>query len=230
MNRKEKLYELQEAWSNCVECGLYTTREHLVFGEGNPEADILIIGEAPEEQEDLKGRPFVGPAGELLDGFLSTMSLDRNSDAYLTNALCCRPTVANEDAKTGYTVIENRQPSKDERNACKERLLETIYIVDPLLIVTIGRVPYQVLFGRAPKMESLRGNMQTFHMQGRYVEINYPVMPLYHTAYLSRTFDKREEGPWGKTAKDWVKICNVIDYLREAYYGIERPNREEMNG
>lgn len=228
MNKKERLEELEEAWDGCRRCELCRTRNNIVFGEGNPSADILIVGEAPGEHEDTLGRPFVGPAGDVLDGFLTSMSLNMGSDIYVTNVVACRPTAAVEDEQTGQIRIENRQPSKDERNSCKPRLLETIYIVDPMLIIALGRVPFQVLLGRAPKMESMRGSMQTFRMQGRYTRIKYPVMPLYHTAYLLRTFDKRTSGPWGKTMADWVKICNVIDHLREVYYGTERPNREDL--
>lgn len=229
MNKREEITELARDWEDCRRCGLHRTRNNVVFGEGNPEADILVIGEAPGEHEDLKGRPFIGQAGDVLDDFVGAMYLDRDIDLFVTNAVGCRPTLASEDERTGQTRIDNRPPTKDERAACKSRLLETIYLVDPLLIVTLGRVPYQVLFGKVPKMESLRGNIQTFRMEGRQIEIKYPVMPIYHTAYLLRTHDKREEGPWGKTMVDWVIICNIIDHLREVYYGTERPNREAMN-
>jgi len=229
MNKKERIEELEEQWIDCNRCSLCRTRHNVVFGEGNANADILVIGEAPGEQEDLLGRPFIGPAGEVLNGFTSALSLDRSIDLYVTNAVACRPTMANKDDRTGELRIENRPPARDERLACLPRLLETIYLVDPMLIVTLGRVPFQVLFGKVPKLDSLRGNIQTLHMWGRYTEIRYPVMPLYHTAFLLRTFDKREEGPWGKTMMDWLKICNIIDHLREVYYGTERPNREVVN-
>lgn len=227
MNKQEKLSALEERWDGCRRCELCRTRNNIVFGEGSPDADILVVGEAPGEQEDAHGRPFVGPAGAVLDVFVDSVALNRNSDLFVTNTVCCRPTMPVEDERTGEVRIENRQPNKDERLCCKPRLLETIYVIDPMIIITLGKVPYQVLFGKAPKMESLRGNIQTLHMQGRNTEIRYPVMPLYHTAYLLRTHDKRAEGPWGKTMSDWVKVCNIIDHLREVYYGTARPNREE---
>lgn len=230
MNRQERMSQLADEWHGCKRCELHKTRNRIVFGEGNPEADILVIGEGPGAEEDRTGRPFIGPAGEVLSGFTEAMSLDRDADMFVTNVVCCRPTIESVDDRTGQLKIDNRQPSKDERLACNPRLLEIIYIVDPMIIITLGRVPYQVLFGRVPKMESLRGRIQTFRMEGRYTTIKYPVMPIYHTAYLLRTHDKRPEGPWGKTMKDWVKVCDVIDYLREAYYGIERPKREEVHG
>lgn len=230
MNSRQRISELASQWVNCKRCDLHHTRNRVVFGEGNPDADILVIGEAPGAEEDLHGRPFVGEAGKILDGFTEAVGLDREHDLFVTNAVCCRPTLEDIDERTGKPRIDNRQPNKEERKGCNPRLLETIYLVDPLLIITLGRVPFQVLFGRVPKMEALRGRMQTLHFQGRNTEILYPVMPMYHTAYLLRTHDKREEGPWGRTMKDWVRVCNVIDHLREAYYGVERPKREEING
>lgn len=228
MNKAERLRALHEEWVDCQRCGLCHERTSVVFGEGNPDADILVIGEAPGENEDLEGRPFIGLAGQILNEFLEAAALDRWKDIYVSNVVGCRPTVEGINDRTGEPKIDNRPPSKEEREACRPRILEIIYIVDPLLIITIGKVPYQVLFGKAQKMESLRGRMQTLHLAGRHTELRYAVLPMYHTAYLNRTHDRRPEGPWGKTMQDWVKVCNVIDYLRAAYYGTEIPNREEI--
>ncbi len=228
MNKVERLNALHAEWIKCRRCTLCEERTHVVFGEGNPDAPIMIIGEAPGETEDERGKPFVGASGEVLDEFLDASALIRHEDTYITNVVGCRPTIKSTDDRTGANRLDNRPPNKDERDACKPRVMELIYIVDPLLIVTIGRVPFQVLFGRAPKIETIRGRFNTLHMQGRHTELRYAVISMYHTAYLSRTYDRRMEGPWGKTMTDWVKICNVIDYLRSAYYGIERPNREEL--
>lgn len=222
------LKELKVEWINCNRCDLKNTRKNVVFGEGNPDADILIIGEAPGETEDNTGHPFVGVAGNILDQFLDAVALDREEDCYVTNSVCCRPILEGIDDRTGEPKIDNRPPSRDERLACKPRLLEIIYRVDPLLIITIGKVPLQVLLGKAPTMASIRGRIQTLHLQGRHTEIRYAVLPMYHTAFLNRTHDIRKEGPWGKTMQDWVLACNVIDYLREGYYGTARPNREEL--
>lgn len=229
MNKRERLRALRSSWIDCQKCDLCESRTNVVFGEGNPEADILVIGEAPGENEDYEGRPFIGVAGQILNEFLDSCALSREDDVYVTNVVGCRPTVEGINDRTGEPKIDNRPPSKDEREACRPRVLEIIYIIDPLLIVTIGKVPFQVLFGRAPKMESLRGHMQTLHLAGRHdTDLRYAVLPMYHTAFLNRTHDRRAEGPWGKTMTDWVKVCNVIDYLRSAYYGIEPPNREEI--
>lgn len=220
--------ELKQNWVDCTRCDLCKTRKSVVFGEGNPHADILVVGEAPGDNEDRTGRPFIGVAGTILNQFLDNVALIREEDCYVTNVVGCRPTMESIDDRTGQPKTDNRPPTKDERAACKPRLMEILYLVDPLLIITIGKVPMQVLLGRAPTMVSIRGHMQTLHMQGRHTEIRYAVLPMYHTAFLNRTHDIRKEGPWGKTMQDWVLACNVIDYLREGYYGTPRPDREEI--
>lgn len=222
------LRDLKAEWINCNGCDLSKTRRNVVFGEGNPNADILVVGEGPGENEDKYGRPFVGVAGQILDQFLNAVGLSREKDLYMTNVVGCRPILESIDERTGAPKTDNRPPSKDERMACKPRLMEILYQVDPLLIITIGKVPMQVLLGKAPTMASIRGRMQTLHVDGRHTEIRYAVLPMYHTAFLNRTHDVRKEGPWGKTMQDWVLACNVIDYLREGYYGTPRPNREEQ--
>jgi len=220
------LADLRREWGDCQRCDLSKTRTKLVFGDGNPNAHIMVIGEGPGATEDMRGLPFKGDAGEILDEFLEQMMLDRDRDLYVTNVICCRATADSIDDRTGKLKTDNRPPTRPEREACIPRLLETIYLVDPLLIITIGKVPFQALFGRAPKMAALRGRMQTFHLEGRHVkDLRYTVLPMYHTAFLLRTHDKRHEGPWGRTLVDWAKACSVIDYLREAYFGIPQPDR-----
>lgn len=222
------LYELEDFWAGCQRCDLHKTRANLVFGEGNPEADILIIGEGPGEREDQSGHPFYGRAGEVLDEFLDLVSLDRAQDLYLTNVVCCRPTVEVTDDRTGQTRTDNRPPSKLEREACRPRLMETTYLIDPLIIITVGKVPFQVLTGKATQAKAARGRMCTFTMMGRIASINYAVLPIYHTAYLARSHDRRREGPWGETLEDFNTAVKLLDHLREAYRGVPKPNRKEM--
>lgn len=219
-NRREHrlLKELEEDWIDCRRCDLCHTRTNVVFGEGNPNADILVIGEGPGKEEDETGRPFVGESGQILDQMVDAIAWDRERDLYIANTVCCRPTqeVKGDDGKMR---IENRPPSKSEREACRPRLLETIYIVDPLLIITLGKVPTQALLGKISTMESMRGKLYAATLQGRHLPIRYSVMPVYHTAFLLRTFDRRDEGAWGKSARDYVLACKIVDHLREAYYG-----------
>jgi len=225
----QKLAELREEWAGCTKCGLSKTRTKLVFGEGNSNAHILIIGEAPGAKEDETGKPFRGEAGGVLNNFLKIAKLDRDVDLFITNVVCCRPTAKVKDDRTGEDRIENRPPTKTEREACRDRLMRTLYYVDPLLIITIGKVPYQALFGKAPIISSVRGRMQTLHHPGVHGDLRYAVMPMYHTAFLFRTHDSRPEGPWGRTWSDWVQVCRVIDYLREVYFGTPPPTRGEAS-
>lgn len=225
MRKAQAIEALREEWKDCKECKLHKTRTKIVFGEGNPNADILFVGEGPGATEDEKGLPFQGDAGKILNDFLESSKLDREYDCFITNVVACRPTALNVDPETGKKRIENRIPSKSERQGCWPRLWQIIYTVDPLLIVTVGKTPLQVLTSKAAAMGKIRGRVQTMTLAGRHTEIRYPVMPIYHTAFLGRSSDHRTVGPWGQTAADFVETCKIIDHLREVYYGIEKPNR-----
>lgn len=224
------LVDLRKDWVDCERCDLCTERSRVVFGEGNPNADVLIIGEAPGEVEDATGLPFQGDAGSVLDDFLTTTGLNREEDIFLTNTVGCRPTIESRDDRTGDMFLENRQPNKKEREACWERLAEIVYQVDPLLILAVGKVPAAALLGRVSTMQKMRGRIFRASLPGRQTDISYPVLVIFHTAYLLRIHDHRVEGPWGKTLEDFYTACDVIDHLREAYHGIPVPDRRRSNG
>lgn len=118
---------LRTACENCHKCRLASTRHHVVFGSGNPNADIMLVGEGPGEQEDLRGEPFVGPAGMFLDEMLSIIDLNRNTDCYIANIVKCRPP-------------RNRDPEEDEKDCCIGFLEEQIALVQPKILVCLGRV------------------------------------------------------------------------------------------
>jgi DNA polymerase len=225
MNQLAKLTVLRDEWADCDKCGLCETRRHVVFGDGNPEADILIVGEAPGAEEDKTGYPFQGKSGKTLDDFLKVAGLSRETDLFITNVVGCRPTMENVDERTGELKTENRNPSRKEREACQARLEETIYIVDPLLIITLGKVAFQALTGKSTIFTKLRGQVQTIDLPGRHGNVRYPVLPMYHPAFLERTFNFKASGPWGDTGKDFLMACNIIDELRYVYRGIEKPTR-----
>lgn len=119
--------ELESTCNSCLRCGLCETRHSVVFGVGNREADILFIGEGPGEQEDLKGEPFVGPAGKLLDDMLSIIDLDRNRNCYIANIVKCRPP-------------KNRDPLETEQEACIDYLRNQVALIKPKIIVCLGRI------------------------------------------------------------------------------------------
>lgn len=123
--------ELERQCLHCEKCGLCQTRNHVVFGVGPKDADVMFIGEGPGEQEDLKGEPFVGPAGKLLDDMLSIIDLDRNN-AYIANIVKCRPP-------------RNRDPLETEQEACAEYLRNQVALIRPKVIVCLGRISAQRL-------------------------------------------------------------------------------------
>jgi len=118
---------LEESCMACQRCGLCQTRHHVVFGVGNRQADVMFVGEGPGEQEDLKGEPFVGPAGQLLDDMLSIIDLDRNTNCYIANIVKCRPP-------------HNRDPLETEQDACIDYLQQQIALIQPKILVCLGRV------------------------------------------------------------------------------------------
>lgn len=151
--------KLRHDCAGCMKCRLGETRTNLVFGVGREDADVLFIGEGPGEQEDLKGEPFVGPAGKLLDTMLELIYLDR-SKVYIANIVKCRPP-------------HNRDPQEDEQEACREWLQRQIDLVNPTLVVCLGRIAAKALIdpdfkitkehGKWYDMNDGRSYMATFH-------------------------------------------------------------------
>ena len=151
-------------YADCSKCILHAGRIKFVYGEGNPEALAMLIGEAPGEQENLSGRPFVGKAGELLDNMLRAIDLNR-SDVYICNVVKCRPP-------------GNRDPEVAERDACLPYLLEQISIIKPQLILILGRIAGQSLLETNLTLEKLRQTTHIFQGIKTYVT--------YHPAALLR--------------------------------------------
>jgi DNA polymerase len=219
--------EVIDRWKDCTKCPLHECRKKIVLGSGNPSADLLIIGEAPGEHEDDTGLPFQGESGKVLDEYLEAVKIDRQKDTYITNVVACRPTNPMIDDRTGKPYLENRQPTKVEQKLCRPRLLDTIYAVDPLLIIAIGKIPTESLLGKA-SLDQFRGMVHRFKMKGHYTEISYGVLPTYHPSYLLRTYDRTPSGPWVKSSEDWFKAWKLVCKLREAYLGMDNPLREEV--
>lgn len=244
MNKSEALGALQRAWSSCRGCGLCEHRNSVVFGYGNPNAQILIIGEAPGETEDRVGVPFIGAAGQLLDQYLGYSSANpvvqeiiesinrtkSKSDAdrrdlrnllldefYFCNVVMCRPP-------------ENRDPLPKEIEVCRIRLVEQIYIVDPVLIVSTGRIATEAIVGKKVSILSSRGEMFDVEITGRTQNVRYPVLAVLHPSYLLRKNDFRQKGGDGvKTYNDFIRMMHLIDKYNEGHYGTPIPtNRPKM--
>ncbi len=172
INQKDKLLkELATKYQDCQVCELAKTRTKMVYGEGNPDAFIMIIGEGPGASEDLSGRPFVGKAGELLTKMLAAIHLSRE-ELYIANIVKCRPP-------------SNRNPLPQERVACLPYLLEQISLIQPQMLLIMGLVAANTLLGNSDSMSVLRQNEHIF--QG------IPAFVTYHPAALLRNPNWKHE-------------------------------------
>lgn len=175
---------LRNAVAACRACGLCESRTQTVFGVGHTAAQWMVVGEAPGEQEDLKGEPFVGPAGQLLDAMLAALGLSREAEGpaaervYIANTLKCRPP-------------RNRNPAPEEMAQCEPFLVRQIQLVQPRIILAMGRFAVQMLLRSQDPIGKLRGRVH--HYQG------VPLVVTYHPAYLLRN-------PADK-ARSWEDLC-----------------------
>jgi DNA polymerase len=168
---RRTLDDIRTELGECTRCKLHGTRTSIVFGVGAPDAPLMFVGEGPGEQEDKRGEPFVGPAGELLDKMIDAMGWSRDS-VYINNIVMCRPP-------------GNRNPQPDEVGACKPFLEARIGAVAPRIIVALGRPAANTLLGTDAPISTLRGR---FHDRN-----GVKVMPTFHPAYLLREPDKKRE-------------------------------------
>ena len=164
--------QLKSACGNCTRCGLCETRKNVVFGVGDPQADVMFIGEGPGEQEDLQGIPFVGPAGKLLDDMLSIIDLDRSRNCYIANIVKCRPP-------------RNRDPMETEQDACIGYLREQVALVRPKIIICLGRIAAKRIIDPDYRITRQHG---TWVQKG-----GIWMTAIYHPSALLRDVSKRPE-------------------------------------
>lgn len=180
-------HTLQQTVKACTLCELHTSRTQTVFGVGDANADWLIIGEAPGAEEDRKGEPFVGRAGQLLNNMLQAIGLDRNR-VFIANILKCRPP-------------ENRDPKPNEVASCENYLQQQIAMIKPKIILALGRVAAQNLLKVSTPIGKMRGQSYTF--PGTQI----PVIVTYHPAYLLRS-------P-GEKRKSWEDLKAAVQLYRK---------------
>jgi uracil-DNA glycosylase family 4 len=175
----------------CTKCPLHATRNRTVPGAGDPDAEILFIGEAPGEQEDLQGLPFVGRSGQLLDELLAKIRMSR-SEVFIANVLKCRPP-------------ENRDPKPEEISECNPYITEQIAVIDPLVIVTLGKFGMGMFFPNT--------SVTKIHGQPKYGE-RRAYYPLYHPAYALRNPSAKTE-----LEADFLRLPDLLAEMRRKREG-----------
>lgn len=180
----------------CTKCVLHEKRTQTVFGEGDPQAQLMFIGEGPGEQEDRQGRPFVGPAGQLLEKMIKAMGLSRET-VYIANAVKCRPP-------------GNRAPLPDETHTCSSYLKQQIAIVRPRVIVTLGEPATKLMLNTTMGISGIRGRWHDFNFTDNDGQtLNIPIMPTFHPSYVLRRYTP-------EVRKDvWDDLQLVMAYLKQ---------------
>jgi uracil-DNA glycosylase family 4 len=182
-DRKQALELIREDIGDCKRCGLHENRTNIVFGTGNPEAELMFVGEGPGADEDAQGLPFVGRAGQLLNSMIAAMGLKRE-DVYIANVVKCRPP-------------GNRTPEREECDTCSPFLLRQVAAIQPKVIVALGAVAAKNLLAMNESMAKLRGRWYDF--RGTRLAVTY------HPAFLLR--DPRQKG------EAWKDLQMVMEYL-----------------
>ncbi|MFY9609492.1 MAG: uracil-DNA glycosylase [Blastocatellia bacterium] len=180
------LEAIREDIGDCHRCKLHEHRKTIVFGEGNPQAKLVFIGEGPGAEEDATGRPFVGRAGQLLDKIIAAIGL-RRADVYIANVVKCRPP-------------GNRTPERDEVDTCERFLFRQLAFIKPKVIVALGSPAFQCLVGTREPISRARGEWRDLN--------GVRLMPTFHPAFLLRSPDKKREV--------WEDMKKVRDYLNES--------------
>jgi uracil-DNA glycosylase family 4 len=182
-------YRLREKVLACTQCPLCHSRTNVIFGEGNPEAPVMIIGEAPGRDEDLQGRPFVGVSGQLLDKILAACGFAREKQLFISNIIKCRPP-------------DNRVPTPAEAEVCMPWLMNQIEILDPKIIILLGATALKYMAG--PEYRITRD-------RGRWITLNgRTAMPVYHPAALLRNPHLKRD-TWEDFKKIVFKYREIVD-------------------
>lgn len=182
--KEQKLEHLHQRILGCRKCPLHLTRSRAVPGEGNPDAELVLVGQGPGKNEDQSGRPFVGRAGDLLNEFLTAVGLDRG-DIWVTNVIRCMPP-------------DNRLPSAQEIKMCAPFLVEQIYIIKPTVVSPLGNVALQLFIGPSAKIQDVQGKA--------IPQRSYFLFPMLHPAAVLR---RRDLMP--KAREDFRALKRFID-------------------
>lgn len=192
--KTEELNKLKQECLNCKKCVLGDTRINVVFSDGNPEtAKAILIGEAPGENEDKTGTPFVGRAGKLLNEFLEKAGISREKDLYIINTVKCRPP-------------KNRVPSNEEKNLCEDYLLKQIEIINPEIMIFCGATALKSFYDKKVAISKIRGEVLEIEIGGNVRKC----IPIFHPSYLLRYHSLEEGSPRYFMLEDLKKIKSLI--------------------
>jgi uracil-DNA glycosylase family 4 len=190
---QKTLDELRLQMQNFTGCSLKDTALNLVFSDGNPKADLLLIGEAPGVDEDQQGIPFVGQSGQLLTKMIEAINLDRKKDCYIINVVPWRPP-------------GNRPPSLDEIEQCLPFLQDHIKIIDPKLLVLLGGVATKTILNTKEGILKLRGKISFYEVNNKKI----PAIPTFHPSYLLRS-PRQKSLAW----KDWLFVKQTLFSIKQ---------------
>lgn len=193
---KEKiLNELKQECQNCLKCELGKTRNNIVFSDGNPKtAKAILIGEAPGENEDKTGTPFVGRAGKLLNEFLEKAGISRAEDLYIINTVKCRPP-------------QNRVPTDIEKKECENYLLKQIEVINPDVMIFCGATALKSFYPKKTPISKIRGEVLELEIGGQ----KRKCVPIFHPSYLLRYHSLEEGSPRDLMLKDLKMIKALIN-------------------
>ena len=195
MNKEELLNELKTNCMSCQNCELGSTRHNIVFSDGNPNtAKAILIGEAPGENEDLTGTPFVGRAGKLLNEFLEKVGINREKDLYIINTVKCRPP-------------KNRVPTNQEKEECSKYLYKQIEIINPKILIFCGATALQSFYKDKIQISKIRGQWLEIRVNNK----QYKAIPIFHPSYLLRNHSLEEGKPRALMLEDLKEIYKTIN-------------------
>ena len=193
--KAKKLESLKQECLGCKKCILGETRNNIVFSDGDPEtARAILIGEAPGENEDKTGTPFVGRAGKLLNEFLEKAGISRKKDLYIINTVKCRPP-------------KNRVPSDEEKKLCEDFLLKQIEIINPEVLIFCGSTALKSFYNKKIAISKIRGEILDIEIGGKPRKC----IPIFHPSYLLRYHSLEKDSPRYFMLEDLKKIKRIIN-------------------
>lgn len=193
--KAKKLESLKQECLGCKKCILGETRNNIVFSDGDPEtARAILIGEAPGENEDKTGTPFVGRAGKLLNEFLEKAGISRKKDLYIINTVKCRPP-------------KNRVPSDEEKKHCEDYLLKQIEIINPEVLIFCGSTALKSFYNKKIAISKIRGEILDIEIGGKPRKC----IPIFHPSYLLRYHSLEKDSPRYFMLEDLKKIKRIIN-------------------